>query len=68
MRIIKKGIKPEPVKKIFTCKKCDCIFEASSNDGLRMIETTDHFFYTTIRQFVPVACPNCGKLHRVYID
>ena len=68
MKVIKQGVRPAPFTKRFTCQECGCIFEASSNDGLKMVETTEHLFRTDTRHFVPVPCPTCGKIHRIYLD
>ena len=68
MKIIKPGI-TRVVTKRFTCQDCGCVFEASSKDGIGMIETTEHLFRPdTVRHFVPVCCPTCGKLHEIDLD
>lgn len=69
MKVIKQGRKPEVITKRFICKNCGCIFEASSNEGIRMVETTEHLFRkNTKRYYIPVACPTCYKSHRIYFD
>lgn len=61
MKIIQDG-NPDKLKEIvrFTCKKCDCIFEAEKVNTKLVVNTTKHIIYANVR-FVIIRVPAINR-------